>query len=104
LPTDLRAPSSTTLRRIADGRVTQYWDKERLLSHLMGEHDRSTIVWDSIGIYGPGAVWDAAPPKPVFQDRPVVDVIGKARLALERLLPAADSAPKLSIWAAAQSF
>ena len=52
----------------------------------MGERDRGTIVWDYIGIYEPGAVWEVAPPRPVFDDRPVVDVIGRARDALEQLL------------------
>jgi hypothetical protein len=86
LPTDVLPPSTMTLKRISDGRVSQYWDKERLLSHAMGEHDRRTIVWDYIGIYEPGTVWDAAPPKAAFEDRPVVQVIGSARTALERLL------------------
>jgi hypothetical protein len=86
LPTDVRAPSTMTLKRISDARVSQYWDRERLVSHAMGEHDRRTLVWDYIGIYEPGTVWDMAPPKPVFEDRPVVQVIGEARTALERLL------------------
>jgi hypothetical protein len=86
LATDISAPSTMTLKRISDGRVSQYWDKERLLSHAMGEHDRRTIVWDYIGIYEPGLVWDATPPKAVFEDRPVVRVIESARTALERLL------------------
>ena len=86
LPTDVVPPSSMTLKRISDGRVSQYWDKERLLSHAMGERDRRTIVWDYIGIYEPATVWEAAPPKAAFEDRPVVRVIGAARTALERLL------------------
>ena len=86
LPTDVRAPSTMTLKRISDRRVAQYWDRDRLLSHAMGEHDRKTIVWDSIGIYEPGTVWGAAPPKAAFEDRPVVRAIGAARTALDRLL------------------
>jgi hypothetical protein len=86
LATDVLPPSTMTLKRISDGRVSQYWDKERLLSHAMGERDRRTVVWDYIGIYEPGTVWDAAPPKAVFEDRPVVRVIESARTALERLL------------------
>jgi hypothetical protein len=77
-----------TLKRISDARVAQYWDRERLLSHVMGEHDRDSIVWDYLGIYEPGTAWEAAPPKPVFEDRPVVQVRGEARTALERLLAA----------------
>jgi hypothetical protein len=86
LPTDVQAPSSWTLRRISDLRVSQYSDRERLLSQAMGEHDRGSIVWDYIGIYKAGMVWDAGPPKAVFEGRPVVQVIGGARSALNRLL------------------
>ena len=86
LPTDVRAPSSMTLKRISDARVTQYWDKERLLSHAMGEHDRRSLVWDYVGIYEPGTVWEAGPPKAEFEGRPVVRVIEGARTALEELV------------------
>ena len=63
-----------------------YSDRERLLSHAMGEHDRRSIVWDYIGIYEAGAVWETRPPKPAFDGHPVVDVIDGARNALDRLL------------------
>jgi len=86
LPTDIRAPSTWTLGRIPDARVIQDWDKDRLLSQAMGEHDRRSLVWDYIGIYEPGTMWETGPPKPVFEGRPVVRVIGDARKALERLL------------------
>jgi hypothetical protein len=86
LPTDVRAPSTITLKRISDARVTQYWDRGRLLSHAMGEHDHRSIVWDYIGIYEPGTIWEAKPPKPAFEDRPVVQGIGEARTTLEKLL------------------
>ena len=96
MPTDVLAPSTITLKRISDVRVTQYWDKDRLLSHAMGEHNRRTIVWDYIGIYEPGTVWEAAPPKPVFEDRPVIEVIDGARTALERLLTNRRTSAKLT--------
>jgi hypothetical protein len=44
LPTDWIAPSTASMRRLADLRVQQYWDRGRLLSKTMGEHDRSSIV------------------------------------------------------------
>ena len=94
LATDVRAPSTMTLKRISDSRVTQFWDKERLLSHAMGERDRRTIVWDYIGIFERGTLWDLAPPKAVFEDRPVVEVIERARAALARML-AIDTENKL---------
>jgi hypothetical protein len=89
LPTDIGAPSTATLKRISDRRASQYWDRGRLLSHLLGEHDRNSIVWDTIAIYKPGQVWQKTPPEPAFQDNPVTKVIGRARQALQQQLTAA---------------
>src|SRR5215472_6934844 len=86
LSTDFSAPSTAALARVPDARVTQYWDRERTLSHLMGEYNRATVVWDYIAVYEPGATWQDAPPKPVYSDHPVRDVIGGARNAMQHLL------------------
>jgi len=86
--TDLSAPSTATLKRVSDPRASQYWDKGRLISHLLGERDRSSIVWDYVAVYEPGRVWDQAPPEPAFSDGPVVRVIDGAREAVQRLLRA----------------
>ena len=86
LATDLTAPSTTALARIPDVRATQYWDRERALSHLLGEHNRSTVVWDHIAVYAPGALWQDTLPKPVYSDSPVLDVISGARGNIQRLL------------------
>jgi hypothetical protein len=43
LPTDLGAPSTMTLRRVSDLRVSQYWDKEHLVSRLLGERDHRSV-------------------------------------------------------------
>jgi hypothetical protein len=86
LPTDFAAPSTAALARIPDLRAAQYWDRERVLSHLLGEHNRGSVVWDYIAVYAPGAQWEEAPPKPVYSDRPVRYVIGGAKDAIERLL------------------
>jgi hypothetical protein len=85
LITDLAPPSTAALARIPDLRVSQYWDRQRALSHAMGEHDRSTIMWDRIAVYAPGELWQDAPPKPVYSDHPVVKVIGGAKDAIQRL-------------------
>jgi hypothetical protein len=89
LPTDWGAPSSAALNRIGDRRATQFWDKPRLISHSMGEHDRKSIVWDHISVYAPDAVWNQAPPRAVFADGPVVDAIDGARAALTKALGSA---------------
>ena len=86
LPTDLVAPSTAALARIPDARAVQYWDRKRALSHLLGEHNRSTVVWDYIAVYEPGTVWQDAPPKPVYSDNPVRDVISGAKESIRRLL------------------
>jgi hypothetical protein len=86
LATDFVAPSTAALARIADARATQYWDRKRALSHLLGEHNRSTVVWDYIAVYAPGTLWQYAPPKPIYSDNPVRDVISGAEESIQRLL------------------
>jgi len=85
LATDLTAPSTITLRRIHDPRVKQYWDRSRVLSHAMGEHDRPSVVWDYIAVYKPEQMWANAPPQPEFTGRPVVRFIEGTRKALETI-------------------
>ena len=53
LPTDWTAPSTASLKRISDARAAQYWDKERLVSKSMGEHDKESIIWDYIAVPSP---------------------------------------------------
>ena len=84
LATDWIQPSTATLRRISDPRASQFWDKERLISHSMGEHDRKSIVWDYIAVYPPGALWTERPPEPAYHGRPVVDVTEPARAAIAK--------------------
>jgi hypothetical protein len=91
LPTDFAAPSTAALARIPDLRAVQYWDRSRALSHLLGERNRSTVVWDYIAVYQPGTLWQDAPPKPVYSDGPVRDAIGGAKNAIQRLLASGGS-------------
>jgi hypothetical protein len=86
LPTDFTAPSTSALGRIPDLRVAQYWDRRRALSHLLGEHNRSTVVWDNIAVYAPGTLWQDALPKPAYSAHPVRDVIVGAKEATQRLI------------------
>src|SRR5260370_17920302 len=53
LATDLSAPSTIAIRRLHDPRVKQYWDRNRVLSHAMGEHDRPILVCTYIAVYKP---------------------------------------------------
>ena len=84
LPTDWGAPSTAALNRISDGRVAQYWDKDRLVSKSMGEHDRKSIVWDHIAVYAPGSTWNQQPA--LFADGPVVKVLDPARATITKAL------------------
>jgi len=86
LATDLAAPSTAALARIPDVRAAQYWDRKRALSHLLGEHDRSTAVWDSIAVYAPGTLWQDTLPKPVYSNGPVLNVIPGAKDAIKGLI------------------
>jgi hypothetical protein len=67
------------------------WDKEWLISHSMGEHDRRIIVWDYNTVYPRGAVWDATPPEPLYSGGPVVRAIDEARSALSGALNGAQA-------------
>lgn len=84
LPTDWGAPSTAALNRISDGRAAQYWDKDRLVSKSMGEHDRKSIVWDHVAVYEPGVTWNQQ--AALFADGPVVKVLERAREAITKAL------------------
>ena|SRR5690242_4978862 len=86
LPTDRSSPSTAALRRVSDARATQFWDKGRLVSHAMGEHDSESVVWDYIAVYPPGAVWQDHPPEALYHGEPVVRVTEPARAALARAM------------------
>ena len=86
LPTDFGAPSTATLRRASDPRVSQYWDKDHIVSRSLGERDRSSVVWDYVAVYQSGKLWDHVPPDPAYSNVPVVRAMGGTRDAVERLL------------------
>jgi hypothetical protein len=84
LLSDWSTPSTATLKRVSDHRAIQFWDKGRLLSRAMGEHDRKSIVWDEIIVYPRDAAWKGVPPQPWYRGGPVLDVIDLARGAIAR--------------------
>jgi hypothetical protein len=89
LATDWGAPSTATLKRVADTRAIQFWDKARLVSHILGEHDEDSIVWDNVAVYRPGAAWKEAPPQALYSNTPVIEVIERVRSAISEGLAAA---------------
>lgn len=82
--TDWSSPSTSTLHRISNMQAAQFWDKERLISHSMGERDRGGVVWDYIAVYPVGAAWEDRPPQPLYDGGPVVRVLDEARAAVVR--------------------
>jgi len=81
LPTDFGPPSTASLRRIPDPRTIQFWDGRRLISHVLGEHDDETIVWDYVAVYPVNTLWNQRP-KPLFEAGLVVRVIEPFREAI----------------------
>ena len=86
LPTDWSSPSTAALARLSDSRAVQFWDRHRLVSHSMGEHDRHSVVWDYIAVYPAGAVWEEIPPPALYHGNPVVQATEAARTAIARSL------------------
>ncbi len=86
LPTDFAAPSTMTLKRLSDQRVSQYWDKEHLVSKSIGEEDG--VIWDYVAVYPPGKTWEQSPPDPTYAKVPVIQVIDETRAAIQKLLQA----------------
>jgi len=84
LPTDLAAPSTMTLKRIADPRASQYWDNDHLVSKSIGEEDG--VVWDYVAVYPQGKLWDKGPPEPTYSKAPVIHAIEATGEAIQKLL------------------
>ena len=58
--------SSWDLDVLPDARVTHWWDEGRRVGCWYAVHDRPAgsvgpVVWDAYYLYGPEAVWEAAP-------------------------------------------
>lgn len=86
--TDWGPPSTAALARASDPRVAQFWDKNRLVSKSMGEHDKGSVMWDYVAVYPRGAVWHQRPPEALYTGRPVARVVEPARNAIARALTA----------------
>lgn len=82
--TDLGPPTGSTLSRVPDGRVVQFWDRKRHLSRrITGTHEEEGIVWDYVAVYPPGVRWEGESfPVPVFSASPVVDGLDGLRAGL----------------------
>lgn len=70
LPTDWTRPSSSTMARIPDGRVRQFWDPNHRVAAALNEIAKEKpphpdpdccwqkgFYWDQVILYPPGARW-----------------------------------------------
>jgi hypothetical protein len=86
LPTDWMPPTTGTLGRLSDRRVTQFWDKNHVVAQVLAESrlgkpepnccTRRGTLWDLIAVYPPGPEWRAMLPAATVFDGPVVRVLG----------------------------
>src|SRR5690349_2205698 len=86
LPMDFSAPSTFTLKRVFDLRASQYWDKEHIVSRLLGQRDPSSVIWDYVAVYQPGKLWDQSPPEPLYSHVPVINGMTGTSDAVKQLL------------------
>lgn len=92
LPTDWARPNRWVRSRIADPRVTQFWDKDHLVAKELDQHlpsntalhccRRAGVLWDVEALYSPGAQWERASPE--FVDGPVLKATDRMEKALRK--------------------
>jgi hypothetical protein len=96
LPTDWGAPSGSTLGRLSDARVRQFWDPKHEVSRALGQMASATpsepapnsgkgFYWDEAIVYAPREQWHDA--RPLFWRGPVFQVIGGLAAAIQSAAP-----------------
>jgi hypothetical protein len=94
LPTDWRAPSWSTLRRIPDTRARQFWDPNHLVAQELSRIAKEKLgqlqpacclqkgfFWDEAIVYRPQSKWkDEA--TPAFMNGPVIKIAAGLQSAL----------------------
>jgi hypothetical protein len=94
LPTDWRAPSGSTLDRLHDGRVQQFWDPKHDVSQALRQmasanpseprpNSRKGFYWDQAILYAPHGKWGETS-TPMFWQGPVFQVIRGLATAVAR--------------------
>jgi hypothetical protein len=97
LATDWRPPSGSTLARIADGRVRQFWDTKHVVSLALKNRTSRTppqpkpdcciqkgFYWDEAILYPAGAHWKDAPAS-AFWNGPVVRIVPSLENSLNEM-------------------
>lgn len=99
LPTDWRRPTTSTLTRISDARVAQFWDPHHLASREIERgltaknvafhgHTSRGNLWDLAVLYPAGSQFPNTLPAPAFIDGPIADVAPELQQKLQRLVSA----------------
>lgn len=103
LVSDFAPPSTAALGLIHDPRAEQYWDRELALSKellrsafsdprryntITAQVGPDAIVWDTVALFPPRALWNRDVPVPVYSGHTVLDSAGGLTAALERMRPA----------------
>ena len=99
LPTDWRKPTTSTLTRLSDARVAQFWDPHHLASREIERrlaakniafhgHASRGNLWDLAVLYPAGQQFQDALPAPAFIDGPIVEVAPELQKQLQRLVSA----------------
>jgi hypothetical protein len=94
LPTDWASPSGSTLARMGDSRVRQFWDPKHSVSGALNEIVRRKPLqrepdccvkdgfhWDQAILYSPHSKWEDSPSS-VFWNGPVAPVSSDLEKAL----------------------
>jgi len=92
LLTDWGPPRTSTLSRISDGRVRQFWDPKHLVSATLKKMASQTTsgpaperheryYWDQALVFAPNVKWESEP-RPSFWQGPVYRVIPGLETAL----------------------
>lgn len=97
LATDWSLPSGSTLARIPDRRVRQFWDPNHLVAGALNEIAkrkppqpepscciRKGFYWDEAILYPPHAHWNQEP-APAFWNGPVARIVSDLEKTLAKL-------------------
>lgn len=94
LPTDWGPPRTSTLSRISDSRVRQFWDPKHLISAILKNRAEQMpsepqpdpderYYWDQVMMFAPNVKWEHDS-RPSFWQGPVYRVISGLEKALEQ--------------------
>lgn len=95
LPTDWALPGTSVLHRLADRRVTQYWDADRRFAGALAASFSSRaqqpsccyqngVWWDMIAVFPPKVQWTDKLPEPILLEGTVDDAAQQFADLLDR--------------------